>query len=399
MAERLDGSVLLAGCDKSIPGMLMAAARLDLASRLPLRRLDRARLGEALRRHREGHHDHRLVRGRRRRAWPARMSEADLKRIECAFAPGEGACGGMYTANTMASVAEALGLSASRARPSPAAADRRRDYYAHRSGEAVVNLLQPGHHRARHPHQGGVRERDRRRAWRSAARRTSCCTCSRSPARPRSSSPSHDFNRIGDKVPHIGRHEAVRQVRHERRRPPRRHPGDHEGAARRGPAARRRAHRHRQDARREPRRPEPRPARRRGAPHARQPDPRDRRHHDPARLARARGRRREVRRLRRRHVFEGPARVFERERAAMDALDAGEINARRRRRHPLRGPEGRPRHARDARDHRRHQGRGARKRCTTLDGRSILRRHNRPVHRPHSTRSGGRRSHRLRARW
>ncbi len=39
------------------------------------------------------------------------MSEADLKRIECAIAPGEGACGGMYTANTMASVAEALGLS------------------------------------------------------------------------------------------------------------------------------------------------------------------------------------------------------------------------------------------------------------------------------------------------
>ncbi len=71
-AERLDGSVLLAGCDKSIPGMLMAAARLDLASRLPLRRLDRARLGAPLRRHREGHHDHRLVRGGRRRARPAR---------------------------------------------------------------------------------------------------------------------------------------------------------------------------------------------------------------------------------------------------------------------------------------------------------------------------------------
>ena len=99
------------------------------------------------------------------------------------------------------------------------------------------------------------------------------------------------------------------------------------------------------------------------------------------------------------NVFEGPARVFERERAAMDALEAGEIAAGRRRRHPLRGPQGRPRHARDARDHRRHQGRRARQRCTTLDGRQILRRHNRPVHRPHSTRSGGRRSHRLRARW
>ena len=46
-AERLDGSVLLAGCDKSLPGMLMAAARLDLAERVPLRRLDRAGLGQA----------------------------------------------------------------------------------------------------------------------------------------------------------------------------------------------------------------------------------------------------------------------------------------------------------------------------------------------------------------
>ena len=61
MAERLDGSVLLAGCDKSLPGMMMAAARLDLASRLPLRRLDHARPGRRPRRH-----DHRRLRGGRR---------------------------------------------------------------------------------------------------------------------------------------------------------------------------------------------------------------------------------------------------------------------------------------------------------------------------------------------
>src|SRR5690606_23626517 len=72
-----------------------------------------------------------------------KMSEADLKRIECSFAPGEGACGGMYTANTMASVAEALGLSLPGS-AAPPSADRRRDYYAHRSGEAVVNLLRQG---------------------------------------------------------------------------------------------------------------------------------------------------------------------------------------------------------------------------------------------------------------
>ncbi len=72
-----------------------------------------------------------------------RMSEEDLKRIECSFAPGEGACGGMYTANTMASVAEALGLSLPGS-AAPPSADRRRDYFAHRSGEAVVNLLRLG---------------------------------------------------------------------------------------------------------------------------------------------------------------------------------------------------------------------------------------------------------------
>ena len=71
------------------------------------------------------------------------MSLEDAHRIECAFAPGMGACGGMYTANTMASVAEALGLSLPGS-ASPAAADGRRDMYAHRSGEAVVNLLKKG---------------------------------------------------------------------------------------------------------------------------------------------------------------------------------------------------------------------------------------------------------------
>ena len=141
-AERLDGSVLLAGCDKSIPGMLMAAARLDLASvflyagsiapgwvklsdgtEKDITIIDSFEAVGAVR--------------------AGRMTEADAKRIECAFAPGEGACGGMYTANTMASVAEALGLSLPGS-ASPAAADRRRDYYAHRSGEAVVGLLRLG---------------------------------------------------------------------------------------------------------------------------------------------------------------------------------------------------------------------------------------------------------------
>ncbi|OUD81216.1 L-arabonate dehydratase [Clavibacter michiganensis subsp. michiganensis] len=71
------------------------------------------------------------------------MSQEDLTRIEKAICPGEGACGGMYTANTMASVAEALGMSLPGS-AAPPSADRRRDYFAHRSGEAVVNLIAEG---------------------------------------------------------------------------------------------------------------------------------------------------------------------------------------------------------------------------------------------------------------
>src|SRR5579875_9995 len=141
-AERLDGSVLLAGCDKSLPGMLMAAARLDLASvfvysgsiapgwvqlsdgtEKDITIIDSFEAVGAVK--------------------AGRMSEDDAKRIECAFAPGEGSCGGMYTANTMASVAEALGM-ALPGSAAPPSADRRRDYLARRSGEAVVNLLRLG---------------------------------------------------------------------------------------------------------------------------------------------------------------------------------------------------------------------------------------------------------------
>jgi dihydroxy-acid dehydratase len=72
-----------------------------------------------------------------------KLSEEDLDRIERAICPGEGACGGMYTANTMASIGEALGLSLPGS-AAPPSADRRRDLWAHRSGEAVVNLIAKG---------------------------------------------------------------------------------------------------------------------------------------------------------------------------------------------------------------------------------------------------------------
>ncbi len=141
-AERLDGSVLLAGCDKSLPGMLMAAARLDLASVF----LYAGSIAPGWVRLEDGTEKQVTIID----AFEAigackagKMSMEDLDRIEKAICPGEGACGGMYTANTMASAAEALGMSLPGS-ASPPSADRRRDNWAHRSGEAVVNLLRLG---------------------------------------------------------------------------------------------------------------------------------------------------------------------------------------------------------------------------------------------------------------
>ncbi len=141
-AERLDGSVLLAGCDKSLPGMLMAAARLDLASVF----LYAGTIMPGWVKMSDGtERDVTLIDAFEGVGACARglMSRDDLDRIERAICPGEGACGGMYTANTMASVAEALGMSLPGS-AAPPSADRRRDAFAHRSGEAVVELLRKG---------------------------------------------------------------------------------------------------------------------------------------------------------------------------------------------------------------------------------------------------------------
>jgi len=142
-AERLDGSVLLAGCDKSIPGMLMAAARLDLASVF----LYAGSIAPGWVKLSDGTEKEITIIDSFEAVGAVqagKMSVEDAKRIECSFAPGEGTCGGMYTANTMASVAEALGMSLPGS-ASPASADRRRDYYAHKTGEAVVGMLKRGH--------------------------------------------------------------------------------------------------------------------------------------------------------------------------------------------------------------------------------------------------------------
>jgi len=136
-AERFDALVSLAGCDKSLPGMLMAAARLDVPSvflyggtilpgRLGDEALDLVSVFEAVGAHAAG-----------------TLDDAGLARIERNACPSIGSCAGMFTANTMAAVGEALGMSLPGS-SSPAAVDGRRDDFAHASGEAVVALVEAG---------------------------------------------------------------------------------------------------------------------------------------------------------------------------------------------------------------------------------------------------------------
>ena len=196
MAERLDGSVLLAGCDKSLPGMMMAAARLDLSSVFLY-------AGSIMPGQVDGE-DVTII-----DAFEAvgaclagKITREEVDRVERAICPGEGACGGMYTANTMAAVAEAIGMSLPGS-AAPPAVDRRRDGFAHRSGEAVVNLLRQGI---------TARQIMTREAFENAITVVMALGGSTNAvlhllAMAREAEVPltiDDFNRVGDKVPHLG---------------------------------------------------------------------------------------------------------------------------------------------------------------------------------------------------
>ena len=200
-AERLDGSVLLAGCDKSLPGMLMAAARLNLSSVF----LYAGTIAPGWVRLEDGTEKQVTIIDAFEAVGACKagnMSQEDLTRIEKAICPGEGACGGMYTANTMASAAEALGMSLPGS-ASPPSADRRRDNWAHRSGEAVVNLLKLG-----------ITARDilTKNAFENAIAVTMAFGGSTNAVLHLLAIANEadvdltldDFNRIADKVPHLG---------------------------------------------------------------------------------------------------------------------------------------------------------------------------------------------------
>jgi dihydroxy-acid dehydratase len=133
-AERLDAFVSFAGCDKSLPGMLMAAARIDLPSVFVYggsimpgehagQKIDLVSVFEAVGAHAVGSID-----------------DAELLAIERAACPTIGSCAGMFTANTMAAVGEAIGMSLPGS-ASAAAIDGRRADTAYASGTAVMQLL------------------------------------------------------------------------------------------------------------------------------------------------------------------------------------------------------------------------------------------------------------------
>src|SRR6202043_1927667 len=129
-----DALVGLAGCDKSLPGMMMSMVRLDVPSvfmyggsilpgRFKGRDVTVVDVFEAVGQHAAG-----------------RMSDADLHDLECHACPSAGACGGQFTANTMACVSEAIGLALPGSAGAPAPYESR-DEYAEASGRAIMALL------------------------------------------------------------------------------------------------------------------------------------------------------------------------------------------------------------------------------------------------------------------
>src|SRR6187397_45650 len=194
-AERLDGFVGLAGCDKSIPAMLMAAARLDLPSVFVYN-------GSIM----PGHHNGKAlditsVFEAIGACAAGTISADELLEIEKKACPGEGACGGMFTANTMSSIAEAIGMSLP-GTASPPAIDVRREGDAHRAGEAVMNMLRLGL---------TPRQIMTKQAFENAIALTSALGGSTNAVlhllaianEARVELDLDDFNRIGARVPHV----------------------------------------------------------------------------------------------------------------------------------------------------------------------------------------------------
>jgi dihydroxy-acid dehydratase len=196
-AERFDALVTFAGCDKSLPGMLMAAARVNVPSVflyggtiLP----GRGGAGEAL--------DITSVFEAVGARATGGLTDEELSLIERRACPTEGSCAGMFTANTMASISEALGMALPGSASAPAV-DRRRDDYAYASGQQVVALIE-----------AGIRPRQilTKEAFENAIAVTMALGGSTNAVlhllaiahEARVELAIDDFNRVGARVPHIG---------------------------------------------------------------------------------------------------------------------------------------------------------------------------------------------------
>nr|WP_181349600.1 dihydroxy-acid dehydratase [Thalassobacillus sp. CUG 92003] len=136
-AERLDGVVAIGGCDKTTPACVMAIGRMNIPSvyvyggtiqpgKLNGKDIDIVSSFEAVGQYQQGI-----------------INDEELHQVECNACPGAGACGGMYTANTMAAAVEALGLSIPGSSSTPAVNDYKQSE-CRQAGEMVINLLEQG---------------------------------------------------------------------------------------------------------------------------------------------------------------------------------------------------------------------------------------------------------------
>ena len=388
-----DALVGLAGCDKSLPGMMMAMVRLNVPSvfiyggsilpgRAPAgaavpadfanRDLTVQDMFEAVGRHQAG-----------------TLGNAALDILERIACPSSGACGGQFTANTMACVSEAIGLALLNSSGAPAPYESR-DHYSTASGIAVMRLLEKKHPR---PRRGHPQEPGECRAGRRVHRRLDQRRPAPAGDRPRGRHRLHAAGRLR----HLPRHslfrrpEAGRKIRRQGPLRGRRRAGGAEGTDARRPLAHRvhdreRAH-HRRGTRRHPRR-----GGRPGDLPGRHADHQDRRRRRPDRQPRARGRHREGRgHVGGRAGLHRPGAGLRVRGGLLRRSAEPQLPGRRRPRHPQRGPQGRPRHARDALHHRRPLRPGHGQEGGADHRRPLLRRHPRLLRRPRRPGGGARR--------
>jgi hypothetical protein len=376
-----DALVGLAGCDKSLPGMMMAMVRLNVPSvfiyggsilpgRFEGRDVTVQDLFEAVGQHQAGN-----------------MTDEHLHRLEMVACPSAGACGGQFTANTMACVSEAIGLALFNSSGAPAPYESR-DQYGVASGHRGDEAARGRHPPARHRHPPEPRERRPRRRLHRRLDQRRACTCPPSPTRPGSTSTSRRLRDLPlDAL--LRRPQAGRQIRRQGPLRGGRRAGGDEGARPRRPPPPRLHDRlgphlgEELDANRGRRRRPRHPPRRQAA-----LDHRRRRRSEGQ--PRPRGRHREDRRHERRGArLRRPGPRLRVRGGRLRGGQGARVPRGRGHRHPQRGPEGRPRHARDAVDHRRplrpgHGQEGGADHRRPLLGRDarLLRRPRRPGGRP-----------------